>query len=291
MKRMLRLLLVLATISLLTTTAFADFGPKSQLIVRLETAPEELYYLDLLEEGSADDLHVYMDDEDLAALDADLYAAFLSQIPEGWHGCVSQGVTGAPIFGDLFSDSRDDDGNPLHTFGYHGVPDTYRILIVTEGGEAWVSETYTRTVLQSSVTVDWATKNVTIPATWVGYVLQFLATFVPTILLEGLLLMVFGLAKRRNWACFLLVNFITQGALAVYCSVTFLQNGFNVMFLLLLIPAEIVIALAETLLYRRWLAGAPAGRITLYAISANVLSAAAGRFLAEPVWRFVVSIS
>lgn len=291
MKRMLRLLLVLLTIYLLTSTAFADFGPKSQLIVRVENAPEELYYLDLLDAGEAMDLNDYMSEEDLEELDTDLYAALLAAIPAGWHGCVSQGVTGAPIFGDLYSDGMDDDGNPLHTFGYHGVPDTYRILIVTESGESWVSEPYTRTVLQSSVTVDWATKDIVIPSTAVGYMLQFLATFAPTILLEGLVLLAFGLAKRRNWKYFLLLNFVTQGALAVYCSLTFLQEGFNVMFLLLFIPAEIVITLAETLLYRRWLAGGTKGCITCYAVSANVLSALLGWFLAEPVWRFVVSIS
>ena len=35
----------------LTTFAFADSGPKPQLTVRVENAPQEPYYLDLLAKG------------------------------------------------------------------------------------------------------------------------------------------------------------------------------------------------------------------------------------------------
>ena len=38
----------------LTTFAFADNGPKPQLIVRVKNAPQEPYYLDLLAKGDWD---------------------------------------------------------------------------------------------------------------------------------------------------------------------------------------------------------------------------------------------
>ena len=53
MKRRFRaavLLLVLTV--LLTTVVFADSGPKPQLAVRVVYAPQEAYYLDLLDEGT-----------------------------------------------------------------------------------------------------------------------------------------------------------------------------------------------------------------------------------------------
>lgn len=52
MKRSLRfcILMVLAA-ALLTVSAFADTGPKAQLKVLVKNAPEEPYYLDLLEKG------------------------------------------------------------------------------------------------------------------------------------------------------------------------------------------------------------------------------------------------
>lgn len=286
----LAFLFILLFVPLLTVTAFADMGPKDQLVIRLENAPSAPYYLDLLAEGPAENLHVYLTDDEKTQLDADLLAALIAAVPDGWHACVAQGVTGAPIFGDLTA-NRDDN---THFFGYLGVPDTYRILIACADGETWVSAPITRTVLQSSVTLDWVTREITVPPTWVGYLLQFLATFVPTILLEGLLLIFFRLADRRGWLVFLLVNLITQGALAVWCSVTFLQDGFQG---ILSIPGfilfEIVILIVESVLYRRLLKldGAPAPHTTRYAVCANLTSAVVGWFLAEPVWRFVVSIS
>ena len=290
MKRSIRTLLFLSlAISLLTVTAFADMGPKDQLVIRLENAPAAPYYLDLLAEGSAENLHVYLTDEEKAQLDPALLDALIAAVPDGWHACVAQGVTGAPIFGDLTANGDDN----THSFGYFGLPRTYRILIACADGETWISAPITRTVLQSSVTLDWVTKEITIPPTWVGYLLQFLATFVPTILMEGLLLILFRLANRRNWRVFLLVNLITQGALAVYCSITFLQDGFQPMFLILFIPAELAIMIIESVLYRRLLKidGSPAPRVTWYAVIANLTSAVVGWFLAEPVWRFMVSIS
>ena len=277
-----RLLLIIMAAMLLTVTAFADFGPKPQLVVEVKNPPEELYYLDLLEESFAEKL--YNINDAISELDP-MYDPLIAAVPEGWHACLAQGTNGAPIWGDLIGK----DG--IHTFGYHGLPRTYRILIVTKSGETWVSEPHTRTVLQSSVTVNWASKSVYTPPVFVGYLLQFLSTFVPTILLEGILFGLFGMVSTRNLCRFLLVNFLTQGILAVYCSITFLQQGFHALMLAPFVMIECLITLAELILYRRCFPEFSLKRIFFYTISANALSAAAGWFLAEPVWRFVVSIS
>lgn len=286
MKRSLRLLaLTCLSLLLLCGTALADMGPKPLLTVRVENAPEEPYLLDLLEMGSAQALHENLTSQELAAVDPALLDALLSAIPEGWHACLAQGSSGPPIWGDLTSP----DG--CHTFGYAGLPETYRILLVSASGEVFLSEPRTRTVLQSSVTVDCAAKTVSAPPTWIGYLLQFLATLVPTVLLEGLLLPVFGYSWRKNRKPFLLANLATQGALAVFCAVLFLREGFGIMVSLVLIPAELVIFLAEAQVYRRFFVGRQPGRAVLYALCANLCSALVGWFLSEPVWHFVVSIS
>ena len=52
MKKSLRFCVLLAlAAALLTVSAFADTGPKAQLKVLVKNAPEEPYYLDLLEKG------------------------------------------------------------------------------------------------------------------------------------------------------------------------------------------------------------------------------------------------
>lgn len=294
MKRSLRIaVLALLAVTALTVTALADTGPKPQLTIRVENAPEEPYYLDILAEGNYEDAASSFDglewsysDEEIAALDQELLEALRAAVPEGWHACTAEGSTGAPMWGDLYPD---EDG--LHTFGYHGVPDTYRVLMVTKSGEVFLSEVCTRKVLQSSATVDWAGRTVTVPPTWAGYVLQFLSTFLPTILLEGVLLMLFGFFWKRNWKPFLLVNLVTQGGLALYFSLQAVQNGVSYGYFLLFIPAEIAIALVEAGLYTQLLTGRSRRRAFVYGLTANICSAALGFALVEPVWRFIVSIS
>lgn len=289
----------------LTTFAFADFGPKPQLTVRVENAPQELYYLDLLAEGDWDAEDTDSDDgiersyygkED--TLDPDLLALLRENVPEGWHACVAQGTTGAPIYGELYAESTDASGNDLHVFAYHGVPSTYRIILVTESGKVWVSEALERRVLQSSVIVHWAdgTENttVTVPSTVTGYLLQFLATLVPTLLIEGILLLLFQYSWKRNWKTFLLVNVLTQGLLAVASSSVTAHSGVSAWYLFcFFLPAELVVMLVELYLYagRGLLTGHSKGRAALYAVTANFASAFLGYYLAEPVWRLVVSVS
>ena len=292
MKYSLRLIALLClSAALLTVSALADSGPKPQLIVRVENAPEELYYLDLLEEGSAggDGYLSRRGDED-TELDPALVEILLAAVPEGWHACTLQFTSGAPIWGDILGDFLGN-GRHLHTFGYMGVPGTYRIILATESGETWVSDPYTRHDLQSSVTVDWADKSVAVPPVWVGYLLQFLATLLPTLAIEGVLLMAFGFSRRENWKLFLMVNLVTQGALSLYFSIQALHSGVNAWYLFQLIPAEFVITLTESAVYRRRLTGRSKTRAAVYGIAANISSALLGWYLMEPVWRFVVSIS
>ena len=289
----------------LTTFALADSGPKPQLTVRVENAPQELYYLDLLAEGDWDAEDTDSDDgiernyygkED--TLDPDLLALLRDNVPAGWHACVAQGTTGAPIYGELYSENTDASGNDLHIFGYHGVPSTYRILLVTQSGKVWLSDELERRVLQSSVTVHWAddTENttVTVPSTVTGYLLQFLATLVPTLLIEGILLLLFQYSWKQNWKAFLLVNLLTQGLLAVASSSVTAHSGVSGWYLFFFfLPAELVVMLVEVFLYsgRGLLTGHSKGRAALYAVTANFASAFLGYYLAEPVWRLVVSIS
>ena len=181
----------------LTTFAFADNGPKPQLIVRVKNAPQEPYYLDLLakgdwgaEDGNSIDGIDWNYDGKEDTLDPDLLALLRDNVPAGWHACVAQGTTGAPIYGELYSENTDASGNALHWFGYVGVPSTYRIILVTESGKVWVSDILNRRVLQSSVTVNWSDDTsavtVSVPSTIPGYLLQFVATLVPLFMEEKL---------------------------------------------------------------------------------------------------------
>ncbi len=290
-KRMHLAALLLTLTALLSIPTLADSGPKPQLIVRMENGPEEPYYLDLLAEGDPDPK--YLNDsldwnypeEERAALDPELLQALRSAVPEGWHACVAQGNQGYPIYAKMTGDGG------IHTFRYVGVPDTYRVIVVTKSGESWVSEPLTRHALQCSATVDWAKKTLTAPPAWVGYVLQFLATCVPTLVIEALILLLYGYKWETSWKPFLAVNLVTQGALGLYFSVNIVPHGIGFWYLLLFFPAEVAVAIAEALVYRRYLTSQGKANAVFYGLTANAVSAVLGFILAEPVWRFVVSIS
>ena len=300
MKKSLRFCILPAlTAILLTVSAFADTGPKPQLTVVMTNPPEEPYYLDLLAEGvwehdgDADysGLDWSYSDEEIAALDEELLDTLRSAVPEGWHACTAEGTNNAPMWGDLLGEDAGN-GTRIHTFGYMGVPGTYRILLVTQSGETWVSDTYTRHSLQSSVKVDWASKTVSVHPVWAAYLLQFVCTLLPTLLIEGILLFLFGYRSRKSRHSFLLVNLVTQGAFAVFLAVSVMQHGVNAwrtMFLYL--PIEVLITLAEVLLYRWLLTEQSKTRAAVYAVTANVCSASFGLWLIDPLWRFIVSIS
>ena len=298
MKKSLRFCVLLAlAAALLTVSAFADTGPKPQLTVKVTNPPEELYYLDLLAEGdwehAGDADYSGLDwsysEEEIAALDSELLDALRAAVPEGWHACTAQGTNGAPMWGDLIG--SDAGGVRLHSFRYHGVPDTYRIILVTKSGESWVSGVLHRATLQSSATVDWAARTANAPSPAMAYALQFLCTLLPTLLIEGLLLFAFGYRSKRSWLVFLLVNLVTQGGFAVYLAVTVLNHGVSGWSLIFYIPIEVIITLVELLLYRRLLTEKNKARAAVYAIAANLCSAVLGLWLIDPLWHFIVSIS
>ena len=124
-----------------------------------------------------------------------------------------------------------------------------------------------------------------------AYALQFLCTLLPTLLIEGLLLFVFGYRSKRSWRVFLLVNLVTQGGFAVYLAVTVLNHGVSGWSLIFYIPIEVIITLVELLLYRRLLTEKNKARAAVYAIAANLCSAVFGLWLIDPLWHFIVSIS
>lgn len=292
MKRKLRTLTLAALAAcLLTVTALADTGPKPMLTVKVVNAPEGLYYLDLLEPdmaGGAFYDNSRREDED-QPLDPALTEALLAAVPEGWHACTLDHTNGAPIWGDLMGEDAGD--LRLHTFSYMGVPDTYRIIIAEEDGETWISGVLERTVLQSSVTVDDGAKTVTVPPVWRAYAVQLLATLLTTLVIEGLLLALFGFGRqRRNWLVFLLVNLVTQGGLALWTARTCLLHGVSGWSVLSLLPAELVIFPVEMAAYALLLRGQSRSLAAAYGFLANLFSAVLGLIAIEPVWTFIQSI-
>lgn len=294
MKKLLHAALLLLFAVLLTVPALADNGPKPKLTIRISHAPAELYYLDLLEQDDDNSPSSLFHDnlrwnygDKAADLDEELLQAIRDHTPEGWHGCMTVGSRQGPIGGTLYSKESDALGNPVHTFGYMGVPDTYRIITVTESGAVQVSPSYTRQALWSGVTYDYAANTVTVKPIFLAYAAQFLSTFLPTLVIEGVLLLAFRYSLKKNWKPFLLVNLATQLFLTVVCGVSAIRNGVNFFYFFQFIPVELTILAIEALLYRKLLKGQSRLRAVCYAVTANLCSMAAGMFTAYPVFIWI----
>lgn len=288
------LLLLLLALTALTVSALADNAPKPQLTVLVENPPQETYCLDLVAEGPAGEegeaLSWTYSDQEIADLDPALLSALTAAVPEGYHACTVQGNSGAPLYGDLLGRELRP-GVRSHYFFYTGIPTDYQILVVTESGETWLSPPCARRALQSSVTVDWEARTVTVPSVAKSYLLQFLCTLLPTLLLEGIVLLFFGYRRRRSYLTFLWVNLLTQGAMSLYLAVRLTTGGFSGWILFAYVPMELAILLAELLLYRRFLPERGKTEATLYAVCANLASALLGWPLLDPLWHWILTLN
>ena len=139
--------------------------------------PACAYYLDILERDEAGmDLFdsfawSYDHPEDL---DQDLLSALLAAVPAGWHACTVQDTADGPMWGEL----TPTDG--VHTFSYVGVPEEFRVLMVAETGEVFLSDVCTRRLRQDSLTLDWGSGSIRQRPLAVRWAAQFLSTLLPT---------------------------------------------------------------------------------------------------------------
>jgi len=94
--------------------------------------------------------------------------------------------------------------------------------------------------------------------------------------------LIFGFSLRKNWKIFLLLNLVTQIILTAVMSITLINFGLVTSYFIF-VPAEAVIILIEAVVLTKMLKEHRTSRRLIYAIAANLASAAAGLFLV-PFW-------
>ncbi len=277
MKRLGRSFLLFCMAALLLAgTALANSAPPDYRVdVKVINGPGEAYYLDLLEQAGGG-----RTGNPPEGLDQELLGAMAAAAPPGWRPCALSAM-GNHYNGDIVG------VNGVHTFHGMNTPRVFRILMVTESGEKWISEPLEREVMHSLVTVDWEAGTAKMPPKWIALVRQLLATLIPTLVVEGLVLLAFGLSSKRNWLVFLLANLATQGALSWFLATALVQRGFadTMPFaLLFMIPVELLIAAVEANIYQHKFRGCSMRRAFWYGIAANASSYALGWIAVRLVW-------
>jgi len=250
-----------------SATIYADMGPKDELTIYVENPPNEVYYLDLLTKDSKEYNNFHKEGE-REALDPKILEFLYSYKSEGWLPAFTEG-TGLPMWGELMG--KADGDRMVHKFGYVGLPDTYRIIIATESGNVTVSDIHTRKALQSSIRFDYSTGKTVVKPIFIIYLMQYGWTFSMTLLIEGIILLLFGFKLRDNWKVFVLTNFATQVLLTATVGIALIKSG-TLSAHIIQFPIEIVILIIEVFVFYRFLVGHSNKRKIAYGIVANLVS-------------------
>ncbi len=80
--------------------------------------------------------------------------------------------------------------------------------------------------------------------------MQFLATYPATLLIESLILILFGFSLKKNWKSFVLINLITQILLTFIIFGAMYKQG-SMAAIFFYIPFEIIILIIEAKLFKK----------------------------------------
>ena len=191
----------------LIPTAHADMGPKPELTVTVVNAPEGTLYIDLLanRERSGSAPYIGADGSTTTAgrlpYDPVILEKLRSLEENGWVLAYSTGLA-VPVFGDIRS-SGSQNGNPVYHFSYSGLPGEFRLAAAT-ADEVKATELFVRERFYTSVVYDWAANTLTYKTpTPLLRAAHLASTLIPTLMIEGLVLWLFGLRAKRSWVVFL----------------------------------------------------------------------------------------
>ena len=98
---------------------------------------------------------------------------------------------------------------------------------------------------------------------------------ISAILIEGLLLFVFGYRRRSSWIAFVVITVITQSLLYAYLD----YSTTEIMMFFIMIMFEFLVFIAEIIAYILVLKEHRERRATIYALTANIASFLLGGLL------------
>lgn len=268
MKKVSMFFLVLfVSILICPLVANADIGPKPSIEVIVKNPPETEYYLDLLVDYSEDESHENIHEKEIYS--EKMYNILRDYNVDGWRSALVTG-TRVPLFGKLTG--VQDGNNMVHKFSYVGVPDKFKVIMVTADGETIVSQdVINRKAFNSSVYFDCKTRKIAENSLVTAYLLQFIKTCSITLIIEGLILILFRFNLKKNWKPFLAINILTQVLLTLIVFGTMYTSG-SLTAILTYIPFEIAILVIEAMLFSRYLTQYSKSRRVAFAITANISS-------------------
>ena len=279
-KRLTALLILLLVFALaMPLAAFADIGPKPSVRVTFTGAGGREFYATLLSQASGTGPYSAEPGRswgnDLEENEPVRQAMAAYQDPDGFYFLQTAWQC---------SETR-----PLAWTYY--PPVTYKLLVYfPDTGEFLTSGVYSRYAFDNYYTVDLAdlangqlVLRKSYDYTW--ELVSLLVRILATIALELAVAVPFGFAKKPFLRPILTVNVVTQILLNLGLNMIAYWMG-GLAFMIFFWPLEVLVFIVEAVAYRPLLGrrgGASAPLTTFYALTANVVSCAAGFWLAQVV--------
>ncbi len=250
----------------------ADMGPKPKLIVIVENPPEGEYYLDLLLDYDMPLCKNLSGPE--TSFDAEKLRILNEYNENGWYCALAHG-TRYTVWGKLTGNRSKE--VMKHPFGYFGLPERYKIIIVTPENEVRVTRIIERKSYSSVVHYDYKTGEIKeaagISLVWTCF-RQFLMSFTSTIILESIILLLFRFKKAHTLIVVLITNLTTQVFMTLVMSTALLVFGIYASYVILF-GVEIIVTTTEAIIYGSLFTEKTRKIGIAYAVSANIASALA----------------
>ncbi len=275
------IIIILLILLFLPNISYADVGPKPSLEIIVKGF--ENYYLDLLVDNKGD--YSWLDITDDERKDVKKIIEY--EDIDGYKPGLLTG-TSAPMMGELRGE-KIGELKYKHSFGYVGVPEKFKIIILTEDDKIIVSKEINRKHFQSKMNFD--LRNIDfnedinldigevrevfpVFKTTIGFIIRLIAT----ILIELGIALALGFTIEKSGKIILITNILTQLLLNIGIYLTNIYYGF-LLAAFAFIGLEIIILIIESIIYGIKLKEKPLSKRIEYGIFANFFSFGIGIFI------------
>lgn len=259
------ILIILFVVGISVDISMANSAPPNNLSIIVEDIEEDIYVDLLLKEGSYFHYSSHVENNNIDKEKANIIKNYSKD------GYVSAS------FIDIFEDhipeniaGKVEKGKRVFEFNSMFMPDVFKIIVVRGNNDILVSDEFSIKEINAEIKIDLEKgRYIKTPALILGikdYGKYFLKTCSLTLLIEGLLLILFRFSIKKNWKVLLGVNILTQ--LLLYLLIIFFGLYINIIFY------ELIILILEIFAYDILLKDENRPRYLrfLYAIVANIAS-------------------
>lgn len=231
------------------------------------------YYLDLL----VDDDIIYEPSEDYYQDENATMIQVLKDYEEDGYHCLNVKGGSGIVIGNI---KGIQEGNILvHTFEYEGIPEQFKIIIVDQNLNIKVSDTITKTSYQQTFYLDYETMKVKDDMSIVDISMPFLILCASSLIIEGVCLCIFKLAKKKNLYPFIASNALSNIILVI--GIYFIGRAFGIFSTMIMwMPLlEVFVLVIEWLMAKRYYEYTSLRQLSRYIIVANLI-----QYIASAIW-------